>query len=399
MKKSDSLATLVVILAGLTAFSPLSIDMYLPSFPQIAADFGVTVADVELSLATFFIGLSVGQLFYGTATDRLGRKTPLYFGLTVYCIASIACAFAPNVGTLIVLRLFQALGACGGIVIARAMVRDLFDHSESARVFSLLLLIMGVAPILAPLAGGYVAQYFGWRLIFAFVSVASAVCLAAVYRLLPETREPNPNVRIRDTFGIYFRILTDRRFLGFALAGGLAQAGMVAYISGSPFVFIELVGVPAEKFGWVFGSNALGLIAVSQINARIVRRTDPTRVLRICLAITAVFSLLLIIAGVSGLGFWGTAIPIFLFVASLGMILPNSTAGALSGQTENAGSASALIGTLQYGLAAITSSLVSYLNNGTALAMSALVGICGIAAFGALMIGIPRTLPEATAET
>lgn len=151
----------VIILASLTAFSPLSIDMYLPSFPQMAADFGVTVSQVELSLATFFIGLSFGQLLYGTATDRFGRKKPLYVGLGIYCIASLCCVFAPNIEALIILRLFQALGACGGIVIARAMVKDLFDHRESARVFSLLMLIMGVAPILAPLIGGYVALFFG----------------------------------------------------------------------------------------------------------------------------------------------------------------------------------------------------------------------------------------------
>jgi DHA1 family bicyclomycin/chloramphenicol resistance-like MFS transporter len=384
LEKSRSLTLLIIILASLTAFSPLSIDMYLPSFPQIAADFGVSVARVELSLATFFIGLSFGQLLYGTATDRFGRKKPIYVGLSIYCIASLLCVFAPNVETLIILRLFQALGACGGIVIARAMVKDLFDHSESARVFSLLMLIMGVAPILAPLIGGYVALFFGWRAIFTVVSVISAICLIAVYRFLPETREPNSNVRFGNAFRVYLNILKDKSFLGFMLAGGLAQAGMFAYITGSPFVFIELFGVPAEYFGWIFGSNALGMIAVSQINARVVRSVNPTKILRICLFVTAFFSLLLIAAGVLGFGFWGVAIPIFLYVASLGMILPNATAGALSEQAENAGSASALIGTVQYGMAAIVSSLVSHFNNGSSLAMTALIGACGIAAFLAL---------------
>ena len=372
---------LVVILASLTAFAPLSIDMYLPSFPQIAADFGTSVARVELSLATFFVGLSFGQLLYGTATDRFGRKKPLYVSLSIYCAASIICAFAPNIETLIVLRLVQALGACGGIVIARAMVRDLFDHRESARVFSLLMLIMGVAPILAPLFGGYVALFFGWRAIFGVVSVIGAICLMAVYRFLPETREPNPNVRLGKTFAIYLNTLKDKSFLGFALAGGLAQAGMFAFITGSPFVFIELFGVRAEYYGWIFGSNALGMVALSQINSRLVRSVNPTKILRVCLFVTAFFSLLLILAGVLGFGFWGVAVPIFLYIASLGMILPNATAGALSEQTENAGSASALIGTLQYGLAALASSLVSYFNNGTALAMTVLIGACGIAAF------------------
>lgn len=383
-RKSQPLAVLVVILASLTAFAPLSIDMYLPSFPQIAADFGVPVATVELSLATFFIGLAFGQLLYGTATDRFGRKSPLYVGLSIYCVSSIICAFSPNIETLIILRFFQALGACGGIVIARATVRDLFEHSESARIFSLLMLVMGIAPILAPLIGGYVALFFGWHAIFLVVCVFSAIILAAVYALLPETKESNREIRIGSTFRIYLNILKDKDFLGFTLAGGLAQAGMFAYITGSPFVFIELFGVPAENYGWIFGSNALGLIALSQLNGRLLKTYNPTKILRVCLSVTAVFSLLLIFAGVFRFGFWGVAILIFLYVASLGMIFPNATAGALAEQSGNAGSASALIGTLQYGLAAVSSSLVSYLGNGTSLPMTALIGTCGIAAFLAL---------------
>ena len=384
--KSQPLAILVIILASLTAFAPLSIDMYLPSFPQIAADFGVSVAKVELSLAAFFVGLAFGQLLYGTATDRFGRKKPLYVGLSIYCAASLLCVFAPNIESLIVLRFFQALGACGGIVIARATVRDLFDHSESARVFSLLMLVMGVAPILAPLLGGYVALFFGWHAIFAVVAIFSAICLTAVHLFLPETREPNPNVRLGKTFGIYLNVLKDRSFLGFTLAGGLAQAGMFAYITGSPFVFIELFGVKSENYGWIFGSNALGLIALSQINGRLVRKFSPTSILRACLAFTAFFSLLLIFAGIFSFGFAGVAILIFLYVASLGMIFPNATAGALAEQNENAGSASALIGSLQYGMAAVSSSLVSYFNNGTSLPMTAIIGVCGISAFLALNI-------------
>ena len=294
-----------------------------------------------MSLATFFVGLALGQLLYGTVTDRFGRKRPLYMGLSVYCVASLLCAVAPSIEALIVMRFFQALGACGGIVIARATVRDLFDHSESAHVFSLLMLVMGVAPILAPLVGGYVSLFFGWPAIFVVVSVISAVCLAAVYAFLPETREPNPDVRLGSSFAIYMRILRDKGFLGFTLAGGLAQAGMFAYITGSPFVFIELFGVPAENYGWIFGSNALGMIALSQLNGRLVRRYDPTKILRVCLAVTAMFSVVLIFAGLLNFGFWGVAVTIFLYVASLGMIFPNATAGALASEAENAGSSSA----------------------------------------------------------
>lgn len=368
------------------AFAPLSIDMYLPAFPQIAEDLGVPVQRIELSLATFFIGLSLGQLLYGTATDRFGRKKPLYVGLVIYCVASLLCALSPNAETLIVLRFFQAIGACGGIVIARAAVRDLFDHRESARVFSLLMLVMGIAPILAPLVGGYVTLFLGWKAIFLTVAALGAVCLGAVIGFLPETREPDPNYRIASFFSTYRNIFADRTFLGFVLAGGLAQAGMFAYITGSPFVFIELFGVPAQSYGWIFGANAAGLIALSQLNARLVRGTDPTRVLRTCLSATAVVSVALFAAGYAGAGFRGLAVPIFLYVASLGMILPNATAGALAERAGNAGSASALIGSLQYGIAALASTLVSSLNTGNAVAMTSTIGICGVGAFLALSL-------------
>ncbi len=379
--KPQSFFVLVLILASLIAFAPLSIDMYLPSFPQIAETFGASSARVELSLAAFFVGLALGQLFYGTATDRFGRKTPLYVGLTIYCAASIACAFSPNVETLIALRFFQALGACAGIVIARAMVRDLFSTQESARVFSLLMLVMGIAPILAPLFGGYVALFFGWRAIFLVVGAISLLCLITVIKLLPETKPPNRSVKIGDTFRIYWNIARDREFLGYTLAGGLAQAGMFAYITGSPFVFINLFGISAENYGWVFGSNALGLIAVSQLNGRLLKKYESARILRVCLLLTAIFSVILMVAGVFKFGFWGVWIPLFLFMASLGMVYPNTTAGALSKQSKTAGAASALIGTMQYALAAISSALISYFNNGTTLPMTLLVGGCGISAF------------------
>lgn len=389
-KKEKPLMLLVVILASLTAYAPLSIDMYLPAFPRIAETFGVEVTAVEVSLATFFIGLAFGQLLYGSITDRFGRKRPLYVGLVVYFVTSLLCSLAPNVESLIVLRFFQALGACGGIVIARASVRDMFDHSESARVFSLLLLVMGVAPILAPLFGGYITLFFGWRAIFVVVAVCSAISLVAVYRYLPETREPDPTVRISRTASIYAAILKNKRFLGFTLTGGFAQAGLFAYITGSPFVFIELFGVPSEHYGWIFGSNAVGLIFMSQVNARLVQRFDPTTILRISLVMTAIFGAFLIIAGLLGFGFWGVVVAVFLYVASLGMIFPNSNAGALAADPERAGSASALLGSLQYAIAAIASTVVSHFNNGTPISMTVTIGVCGIAAFLVLLLLLPN---------
>lgn len=380
-EKNKSLSVLVVILGALTAFAPLSIDMYLSSFPKMADDFGVTIARVELSLASFFVGLSLGQLLYGTVTDKFGRKKPLYVGLIIYIIASVVCALSPNIYFLIAARFLQALGACAGIVIARAAVRDLFDYQESARVFSLLMLVMGVAPILAPLIGGYVMLFFGWRAIFYFVALFSAICLFAVVKYLPETKEPNPEVKLSRTFNTYFNVAKNKEFIGYALAGGFAQAGMFAYITGSPFVFIELFHVPSERYGWFFGFNALGLITLSQINGRLLRSNPPMKILRMSLISVALIGLALILTSVFKFGFWAIAALLFLYVASLGMIVPNAMASALSKQHEHAGSASALIGTIQYTLAALASSLVSYFNNGTTLSMALFVGGNGIAAF------------------
>ncbi len=372
---------IILTLGALTAIGPLSIDMYLPAFPEIARTFGSTTAGVEASLASYFFGLALGQLFYGTATDRLGRKRPLYFGLVLYIVSSVACAFAPSVQSLVFLRFFQALGACSGMVVSRAMVRDLFDHRESARIFSLLMLVMGIAPIVAPLVGGYVTILAGWRGIFGIMAVFSALCLAAIAILLPETRGPNPEVRISRTLSAYASILRDKSFLGYVFAGGFGQAGMFAYITGSPYVFIDLFGVPAQSYGWIFGTNALGLIALSQLNGRLLRTKSPDQILRFALAVIAVAGVGLAIAGIAEAGFWIVAPLLFFYVATLGMMMPNTSAGALARHTTTAGSASALMGTCQFLCAFAASTFVSAFHNGSAVPMTWTIGTCGCLAW------------------
>lgn len=276
----------VLLLGALTAFGPLSIDMYLPAFPEMAAALGVPQGRIELSLASFFIGMALGQLVYGPVTDRFGRKKPLYAGLAIYVLASAACAQALSADSLIFFRFLQALGACAGIVVSRAMVRDLFDHREGAQVFSLLMLVMGVAPILAPLAGGYILLFAGWQAIFWSLTAISAVICVFVALYLPETRKPDPSVRFSRSFHTYRDILRDRDFLGYTLTAGFAQSGLFAYITGSSYVFIEYYGVAAHHFGWFFGANACGLIAASQVNAWLLRRSwHPDALLRrgVCL--------------------------------------------------------------------------------------------------------------------
>lgn len=391
-KPNTPFALLILLLASLTAFGPLSIDMYLPAFPAIAENLNVPLSSVQMSLASFFIGLATGQIFYGPITDRFGRKKPLYVGLGIYALASLVCAFTKNVEMLILFRFLQALGSCAGVVISRAIVRDLFTHQETARVFSLLMLVMGVAPILAPFFGGYISEFFGWRAIFALMVIISTSCIVMLAIFLPETHQPDQRVHIKDSLKNYMQIIKDRHFMGYALAGGAAQAGLFAYITGSSFVFINLFGIPAKSFGWVFGSNAIGLIACSQINARLLKRLSYDVILEKIFVVLGVLGVVLALAGIFNWGFWGLAIPLFLFIAALGMTFPNATAGAMATQRKAAGSASALLGTLQYGIAALSSAAVSRLHDGTTLPMCAMIGFCGV-----LALALHRLLVKKTA--
>lgn len=368
----------ILILGALTAFGSLSIDMYLPSFPAIAKDMHTSLSWVQLSLASFFIGLALGQIFYGPITDRYGRKKPLYVGLAIYTVASLVCAFTKSVEMLILFRFLQALGACSGLVIARAAVRDLFSQQDTAKVFSLLMLVMGVAPIVAPLLGGYISALLGWRAIFVLLALFSTVCLIAVAFIMPETHRPDGRVRIQDSIKIFGRIFRDRHFMGYALSVSAAQAGMFAYVTGSSLVFIDIFGVPAEKFGWIFGANALGLIFFSQVNGRLLLRFGYEQILRKSLVALAAASILLAAMALLGGGFWAILIPLFLYLATMGMVSPNSAAGAMATQKQSAGSASALLGTIQFSAAASASALVSKLDNGTMMPMVGTIAVCGI---------------------
>ncbi|GAB3294299.1 multidrug effflux MFS transporter [Pseudidiomarina andamanensis] len=370
----------VIVLALLTAFGPLSIDMYLPAFGDIAASFSTESNRVELSLTSFFLGLFIGQLLYGTASDRFGRKPPLYFGIVLYVATSIACAYAPNLESLIVLRFLQAIGSCAGLVIARAMVRDLYTPQASAQVFSFLILVMGIAPILAPLAGAYVTAAWGWQSIFIIVASLAVACLAIVHVRLPETRAPNTAVRIRSSLPIYWSVLRDPSFLRYSLSGGIAQSGLFAYITASPLVFIDHFGLSPTHYSWLFGANAVGIIGMAQLNAWILRRRDSRKILNKSLPILGVVSVLLIVAGWNNFGLVGVLVPLFLYISTLGMVFPNAMAGALAEQQERAGSASAVTGSLQFLIAGIISALVNVLGHQHELAMVFVMGGCGLTA-------------------
>jgi DHA1 family bicyclomycin/chloramphenicol resistance-like MFS transporter len=374
---------LAVILGALTAMGPLAIDMYLPALPSIARDLQTTAAAVQVSLAVYFAGIAIGQAFYGPMSDRVGRKPALYLGLTVFIAASIGCAGADGVRELIVFRFLQALGGCAPLVVPRAVVRDYFDERGSVRMLSMLVLIMGLAPILAPLIGGQLLLRFGWRSIFVLLAGYGVVWLAVAVFLMPESLPPERRRRqpIAAVLATYGRLLTDRPYLGQVIAGGLIFAGLLAYISGSPFVFIEVFGVAPARFGLYFGANAIGLIVASQVNRWLAARVRPQRIVTAVLPVAMTAGIVLLAAALTGVGgFAGILIPLFVFVACHGFTMPNTTALAMAPHGQEAGSASALLGTLQFVLGALAGALVGAFANGTAVPLAAVIAGCGVAA-------------------
>lgn len=375
---------LILILGALTAFAPLSIDMYLPAFPALETWYGASAGAVQATLALFFVGLALGQSVHGPLSDRLGRRRPLMIGIAIYVAASVGAVFAPDIETLAALRFIQAIGGCAGVVIARAMVRDLFDERDSARVFSMLMLVMGLAPILAPLIGGQILIHADWRTIFWVLAGFGTLCLAAVALLLRESLPPEKRQRggLMPVLRAYGRLLADPAFMGFAGASSLVMAGLFTYITGSPFVFITLYGVSPQEYGILFSLNAFGLIAASQVNVRLLRRFDGRTILKGALAANLVAALLLAGMTLAQPGdlllVW---VPLFLVLVSLGFVSANAMAAAMSRAGAHAGAASALIGVMQFALGAMASAALGLIADGTAAPMGLVIVALALAGF------------------
>ena len=378
----------ILILGALSAFGPLAIDFYLPAFPAMALAFGTDEKHVQLTLAAYFLGLSIGQLAYGPVADRFGRRIPLLTGLGLFTAASLACAYAPTLEWLIGARFIQALGGCAGMVISRAVVSDKCDAVGSAKVFSQLMLVMGLAPILAPMLGGLLVNTTGWQSIFLVLTGFSALAGLAVALGLPESLPAHvPRQPLSGALRQYGRLLADPIFLGHALTGGVAIAGMFAYIAGSPFVFIKLYGVPAEHFGWLFGINAAGFILVAQVNARMLAKRGPAFLLARTVWLYLAGGLaLLAVSALHTVHLWPLLIPLFVCIASLGCIVPNASACAMNGQGARAGSASAMLGCLQFSVAAGAAALVGVLHDGSAMPMAMVISLCAIVVVSVAML-------------
>lgn len=371
--------TLVLVLGSLTALAPLAIDMYLPAMPRMEAAFDTDSASVQRTLATFFLGFALGQLAIGPFLDRFGRKPPLLIGLLLFTVSSAACAWAPNVETLAVLRFFQACGACAGGVVSRAMVRDLFPPHEMARVLSMLVLVMGAAPMLAPLAGGLLLRVADWDSIFLALAGFGLLSTAASQVFLRESqaKEHRQSMEVARLAGTVRMLLRDRRFMAPSLLGGVAMAGMFCYIATSSFVFMEHYGMSAQGYSILFGSNAAGFVVAAQVNGHLLAPGRQRHTLWIAGCFHATFALGLLITAGSGIGGWPLLAPLlFGHISCLGFMLPNSTTLAMENHGPVAGMASALLGSLQFAIAAIATEIVSSFGKGSPVAMTVAMTLC-----------------------
>lgn len=386
---------LVLLLGALTALDPLTIDMYLPAFGEIERDFGTTIDKVELSVSTFFVGMAFGQLFYGPLADRFGRRPPLLAGMLLYFVSTLGCAYAPSIEAFIGFRLLQALGGCAGMVISRAIIRDLYDKKQVATFLSNMALVMGLAPILAPSIGSAINAAFGWRAIFLTLAGANLLCMLLVGFLLPVTvGVRRPTLSFGSVLRAYGGLLGSRGFVGYLIPDTAIRAGMFAYIAGSPFVFIDLLGIPANRYGLIFGLNGLGLMAAAQINRRLLARWSPETVLRWSVRLAAVAATCVFLSAVAGPSRVVLLTSIFVFLATLNFVSPNSLAGALANQGHQAGTASALYGCLQWSMATFASFLVSHFHDGTARPMTGVILFCGLFSLAAFQLLVrPATPP------
>jgi MFS transporter, DHA1 family, multidrug resistance protein len=373
--------SLLVILGALVAFGPMSIDMYLPSMPAIAADFGVGLDAVQLTLSTFFLGFAGGQLLYGPLSDRFGRRPVLLTGISAYVATSVLCALSTGITMMLAARLVQALGGGAGSVIARAILRDLFESNRAAQAMSQLALITGLAPLLAPLLGGQVLLWLGWRAIFWVLTAFGTACLLAAALRIPETHPPERRHPLPPwaMLGGYLRVLRNRQALGNVLAGGCAFMGMFAYITGTPFVYIELFGVSPQRYGLLFGLNVLGIMLGAYVNSRLVLRVGSGTMLSIGTGLVSVAGLALLATAWSGAGgLLGIVVPLFFYVGSINLISANAIARTLHHFPQIAGTAAAVFGMTQFSMGALAGLLVSQLHDGTALPMAGIIAAAGV---------------------
>lgn len=383
---------ILLVLSVLMGFGALSTDLYLPALPTMAASLGAAPGTMEFTIAGYLVGFSLGQLLWGPIGDRYGRRVPVALGVLLFTIGSAGCGLSGTPGALIGWRVVQALGACAGVVLARAMVRDLYDRDRAAQMLSTLLTVMAIAPLLGPLLGGLIVVHGSWRMIFAVlvgIGIVTFLAVLSVPETLPAARR-NGEPLGRALLG-YGRFLRDRRMLGYAGAGGLFYVGIFAYISGTPHAYIEVYGVPTQIYGFLFAAAIAGIMGTNLLNARLVRRLGSDRMLRIGAAGAALSGLVSAVAAGTGWGgLAGLAVPLFAYCAMSGLIVANSVAGALARFPERAGAASALVGALHYGVGIAGSVLVGLFADGTIWPLGWVVASGGMGCLGLTLMLVPQ---------
>lgn len=390
MKKKENFIH-ILILGALCTISPFSIDMYLPGFPAIAKNLDTSIANVQLSLTSYLVGIAIGQLFYGPLLDKFGRKNPLYIGLVIYVLTSIACAFTQSVENLILMRFLQAVGGCVGMVAAQALVRDLFPQNKVAQVLSLLTLVIAVSPMIAPTVGAYVTSHFGWQMVFLVLAGITALIMLGIKWYLPLGAEPDPTISLRPGRVVknYLSVLKNRRFLIYMLVGGIAGAAPFAYIAGSADVFMNNYGISETGYGWIFALLATAMIGSTQLNHLLLRKFSSQQIIRVALAYQCIIGFAMV------LGVWLQWFDVytliflmFIFLTGHGLNSPNSAALTLEPFDRNAGSAAAMMGSMRMAMGGVVSALVSFLHSGTAVPMVTIMAGCSIG--GILVLGINR---------
>ncbi|PWL16471.1 Bcr/CflA family drug resistance efflux transporter [Falsochrobactrum shanghaiense] len=371
---------LLAILAALMSFSALPTDSYLPALPEIARSLASRGGSAELTISTFLIGFSLGQLVWGPIGDRYGRRGPIVIGILLFIAGTIGCALSPSIWSIVGWRFVQAIGASASQVLARAIVRDLYARNRSAQIFSTLLLLMGFASLLGPLVGAQIMALAGWRAIFWAVAGFGLMMLFAT-TMIPDTLPPERRSRepLRYAFAGYGLLLKDARLIGFALSGGFFFAGSFAFVAGSPFVYIEFYHVDPRDFAYLFAVNIIGLMAANFLNGQLLSRYDSDMLLRFGTCVGAIAGVALAINTCFGFGgIWGVALPLFIYVSMTGFVIANSLAGALSGFPTQAGAASALIGLIHYGSGMLGSTMLGWLKDGTPWPMGILIAFGGV---------------------
>jgi len=388
---------LILILGTLTALSPFSIDMYLPGFPAIAKDLHTTTEEVARSLSSFFIGLAFGQLLYGPLMDRYGRKRPLYFGLILYIVVSVGCFSARSINVLIALRAIQALGSCAAGVASMAMVRDIFPVKDNAKVFSLLILVLGASPMVAPTVGGYLTAAWGWQSVFIMLMSIAILILIAVIFSLPESYKPDKSYSLkpRPIINSFLGVIKVPQFYTYAIATSLAFAGLFAYVAASPAVFMEFFHVSGKIYGWIFAFLSIGFVGSSQLNSVLLRYFRSERIVIVALSWQAIIAIIFLAGSYyNWFGLYGTIGMIFLVLCGVGITNPNASALSLAPFSKNAGTASSLMGTMQLGIGALSSFSVSLFSGAATLPLAGIMMVSSVIALIVLLVGRRNIMNE-----